>query len=586
MGRRRNKQSRRAAATEGASGSDIPRTPARETGISVSSSNVADWRLLHFAARDGDLARVQDILNLRFGFSTPGNPGGADLFEISEPIIFTAGTLGFPVGNTVTPELTEFVNSRDPSGKTALHEACAHGHAQIARLLLSLGALPAARKANGFTPLLCAAAGGHAECARLLLAHMRAGEKGGKIGAETAGNGAGGSAGGGSASAWRAADRCGENALHLAARAGAEEVVGVLLDAAEREDKHVGLPGETPGGEGANGEEGVRRTGTSASPTSISAPDSPPASESTAPVYSHTRSAVSPFVNSESHSHLFVNARTRNGRTPLHSACLHGHVAVCELLLKHGANPRARDSSGSEPIHEAAAGGHVAIIHLLAGGTTTSGLAKYLPQRTQTNTKAESLTVVTAQAFIPDELDDSGSMRALVDASSRKTSGGTSVDVNSRDASGATAFHRAAAAGHVDAMRALSLHGAPLDPLDNAGTTPLYWAASRGHVAAVEWLLEQQEQDQKGMEEGAAASNRGDDCRCSKDRTNSKRSALHVAVGWGHVGVCSLLLASGRFEPLQKDSNGLTALDIANQLMDERKRVEIIKSIRDYHNPQ
>ncbi|CAI5533235.1 unnamed protein product [Closterium sp. Naga37s-1] len=395
--------------------------------------------------------------------------------------MFTAGTSCFLGGNTATAELTDFVNSRDPSGKTALHEACAHGHAKIARLLLSLGALPAARKANGFTPLLCAAAGGHAECARLLLVHMRAGESAweslkendGKIGSQTAGR-----AGGGRASAWRESDRCGENALHLAARAGAEEVVAMLVDAAEREDKDLGLSGEAPGGEGDNKEEGVGSGGASASPTI----------DFTASVSSPTRSALSPSVNSERQSHLFVNARTRNGRTPLHSACLHGHVAVCELLLKHGANPKARDSSGSEPIHEAAAGGHVAVIHLLAGGATEPGSAKHI---TQTNTKTETPINFNAQPSRPHELSDSGTALA-------------SVDVNSRDASGATPFHRAAAAGHVDAMRALSQHRADLDSLDNAGTTPLYWTASRGHVAVVEWLLEKQEQElQKGLQEAA-----------------------------------------------------------------------------------
>ncbi|CAI6006994.1 unnamed protein product [Closterium sp. NIES-64] len=409
-------------------------------------------------------------------------------------MMFTVGTSWFSVGSTVTAEITDFVNFRDPSGKSALHEACAHGHAEIARLLLSLGALPAARKANGFTPLLCAAAGGHAECARLLLAHMRVGESAGKLGADSSENAAGGSAGGGRASAWRAADRCGENALHLAARAGVEEVVAMLVDAAEREDKHMDLSGEAPRGEGENKDEGVGCAGASASPTS----------SSTASVSSLTCPARSPLVNSERQSQLFVNSRTRNGRTPLHSSCLHGHVAVCELLLKHGADPTARDSSGSEPIHEAAAGGHVAVINLLAGGAT-------------------------------------------------------------------------APAGHVDAMRALSQHGADLDPSDNSGTTPLYWAASRGHVAAVEWLLEKQEQEhQKGVQEGTAARGGGDDNRCSKDRGRSKRSALHVAVGWGHVGVCSLLLASRRFDPLQPDLNGLTAFDLATQLLDEGKRVQIL----------
>ncbi|CAI7923613.1 unnamed protein product, partial [Closterium sp. NIES-54] len=433
----------------------------------------------------------------------------------------TEGTSWFPAGSTITAEITDFVNSRDPSGKSALHEACAHGHAEIARLLLSLGALSAARKANGFTPLLCAAAGGHAECARLLLAHIRAGGGAEEIGAESAEKAVEGSAGGRRASAWRAADRCGENALHLAARAGAEEVVAMLVDAAEGEDQDIG-------GEGNDREGDVVSAGASASPATISSLVSSPMTVS-ASVSSPKCSADSPLVDIERQSHLFVNARTRNGRTPLHSACLHGHVAVCELLLRHGANPKARDSSGSEPLHEAAARGHVAVIHLLAGGTTAPGQAN---PSTQTSTNTNTQTLSNAQLSRPIGLGDFGSKLPPAYSNSWDASAAMAlVDVNTRDASGATPFHRAAAAGHVDAMHALSLHGADVDLLDNSGTTPLYWAASRGHVAAVEWLLDKQEQEhQKGGQEGTATRG-GEDNTRSKDRGRNKRSALHVAVG-------------------------------------------------------
>ncbi|GJP34489.1 hypothetical protein CLOM_g18931 [Closterium sp. NIES-68] len=525
MGRRRNKQSGRAAAAslEPVSGSGNPISRVREPYVSV-PSNVADWRLLHLAARDGDLGRVQDILDRRIDAGEISNREG----RVTRSTLLAAGASCVLASNRVTAEQSEFVNSRDPSGKSALHEACAHGHAEISRLLLSLGALPAARKANGFTPLLCAAAGGHAECAQLLLAHIQAGERRGPSGGE----GTGGSWGSGRMSGWRAADRCGENALHLAARAGAEEVVAMLVDAGEREEREAGdqeqrIIDTEPRQqqmdlrqvEGGSLMEGAEQSGERLEDREMQ--------EGRGGIVSPTR----PATRGMDVECRFVNARTRNGRTPLHSSCLHGHVAVCDFLLKHGANRTARDSSGSEPIHEAAAGGHVAVIDLLTG---------------------------------------------VVDQAHR-------VDVKSRDASGATPMHRAAAAGHVDAMRALSQHGAELETVDNAGTTPLYWAASRGHVAAVEWLLEQQEQeDQKQVQKGRAGGGGGggrygkersssseersssseersssseERSSSSKERSSregggrSRRSALHVAAGWGHVGVCSVLLAWGDLIP-------------------------------------
>ena len=44
--------------------------------------------------------------------------------------------------------------------------------------------------------------------------------------------------------------------------------------------------------------------------------------------------------------------------TPLHYACRHGHLTVCEFLLKNGANPDFRDLDGRAPIHLAAEFNH------------------------------------------------------------------------------------------------------------------------------------------------------------------------------------------------------------------------------------
>lgn len=52
-------------------------------------------------------------------------------------------------------------------------------------------------------------------------------------------------------------------------------------------------------------------------------------------------------------------------RTPLHCACLKGHVEVCRILLDVGANVRAKDNYGNTPLNMAAYGGHMAIVRLL-----------------------------------------------------------------------------------------------------------------------------------------------------------------------------------------------------------------------------
>jgi len=49
-----------------------------------------------------------------------------------------------------------------------------------------------------------------------------------------------------------------------------------------------------------------------------------------------------------------VNAQNRNehwGTTPLHAAAHANHAAIASLLIEHGADPNAKDLSGQRPIH-------------------------------------------------------------------------------------------------------------------------------------------------------------------------------------------------------------------------------------------
>ncbi|OWF52191.1 ankyrin repeat domain-containing protein 39-like [Mizuhopecten yessoensis] len=60
------------------------------------------------------------------------------------------------------------------------------------------------------------------------------------------------------------------------------------------------------------------------------------------------------------------NLTDNSGYTALHYACRHGRKAVCELLLKHGANPNSMTKSGRvTPLHRAAYCGHEEIVSLL-----------------------------------------------------------------------------------------------------------------------------------------------------------------------------------------------------------------------------
>jgi hypothetical protein len=74
--------------------------------------------------------------------------------------------------NAAAEAASAFVDSKNASGNTALHMACANGHKHTCRLLLSRGANHLANS-SGNTPLHWAAANGHDEIVKLLLNEPR-----------------------------------------------------------------------------------------------------------------------------------------------------------------------------------------------------------------------------------------------------------------------------------------------------------------------------------------------------------------------------------------------------------------------------
>ncbi len=152
-------------------------------------------------------------------------------------------------------------------------------------------------------------------------------------------------------------------------------------------------------------------------------------------------------LNEESSkSPKLMDCRSKNGRTPMHTACLHGRREAVNFLLDEADDKmavlNAKDSCGSTPIMEAVRGGHRDLVDTLAN-------------------LGENL---------------------LYD-----------MDVLNRNC-----LHTAAHCGHPDIIeylvvnRKMNVNGSIESP-----STPLHWAAKEGQVEAVEKLVTLQANTQR-----------------------------------------------------------------------------------------
>jgi len=60
-----------------------------------------------------------------------------------------------------------------------------------------------------------------------------------------------------------------------------------------------------------------------------------------------------------------INAKNKNGWTPLHLAARDGHVYVARLLLERGADAGVRDNKGRTPLDVARYTGHAEVVRVI-----------------------------------------------------------------------------------------------------------------------------------------------------------------------------------------------------------------------------
>ncbi len=220
------------------------------------------------------------------------------------------------------------VKHKTGTGWALLHSAAFFGHLDIAKLLIQKGAPVNANIVVIGTPLHSAVSGGHLKMVQLL---VRKGANLHTIGQE------------------------GMTPLHIAAKMGHMNILKFLIKKGANRTYKTFL-GFTPLHEAAgNGHLDIVKylmsTGVSVDGKSTS-------------WYSWI---TFPFITLETD---FATAYLPGWqmpihRTPLHHACLRGHLKVVLFLIKEGANIGEKDFFKRTPLHFASFGGHLEIAHLL-----------------------------------------------------------------------------------------------------------------------------------------------------------------------------------------------------------------------------
>eukprot|EP01135_Chromosphaera_perkinsii_P001701 Nk52_evm78s208 gene=Nk52_evmTU78s208 len=160
-----------------------------------------------------------------------------------------------------------------------------------------------------------------------------------------------------------------------------------------------------------------------------------------------------------------LNARDKNGNTPLHVAVEQDYVDIASFLLQHGADPNTHNYRIGTPLHTAAYFGRLQCIDMLVHFKASVQARGYCNRSPAHWAAARGNTECLRLLF------DSGAI------------------INARDSYDITPTHLAAEHGHFEVLKLLLDRGAKVNLKDDYGWTPAHWAAGRGYVKCLRVLV-------------------------------------------------------------------------------------------------
>ncbi len=319
-----------------------------ELGADIHIVDKDGWSVLHRACFDGDVELVEFLLQK--GLAVNGLTKSK-----SSPLDIACSEKSLEIVEMLVAKGAE-INVANKYGNTPLHEAARQGNLAIVGFLLKQGALLEATNGFGSTPLLsaCSPYSPHVEVIKFLI------EQGANR---------------------EARDKEGKNLLDLALKSGKNELIEYLMkscapDGAKSSSKT--LLHETIDEDDFEAVKLIVESGR----VHIDDRDK---DGLTALHRVGVRRKLQP-VHLEMARYLLqhgwqLEVSDKEGDTPLHIACAHGHVNLIELFIQQGADKESKNKAGNTPLFCACENGEIEAVKFLVkrgANTTVPGLLEAL----------------------------------------------------------------------------------------------------------------------------------------------------------------------------------------------------------------